>query len=85
MMNQLSNSEAKALKIFAGPTYRGMTRVAGSPAANWVDTVLSQGPGLARAIREFEASWKKMKATLKKDGGREFFIAAAKRRKALVE
>ena len=85
MMNQLSPVEAKALKGFAGPTYRGMTRVAGSPAANWADTVLSQGPGLDRAIREFESSWKKMKDALKKNGGRDFFTAAARRRKALVD
>ena len=85
MMNQLSVKEAKTLKAFAGPTYRGMTRVAGSPAANWVDTVLSQGAGLDRAIREFELSWKKMKAAMKKNGGREFFTAAAKRRIALME
>jgi prephenate dehydrogenase len=85
MMNQLSITEARRLEPFAGPTYRGMTRVAGSPAANWVDTVLTQGPGLDRAIREFEASWKKMRAALKKDGGRDFFSAAAKRRRALVE
>jgi len=84
MMNQLSTTEARRLKAFAGPTYRGMTRVAGSPAANWVDTVLSQGPGLDRAIREFENSWRKMKAALKKDGGREFFTAAAKRRRTLI-
>ncbi len=85
MMNQLSPAEAQALGAFAGPTYRGMTRVAGSPAANWADTVKTQGPGLGRAIREFEASWKKMKAALKKDGGRDFFTAAARRRKALVD
>ena len=85
LMNQWPEVKVKALAPFAGPTFHGMTRVAASPAENWADTVRTQGPALNAAIREFETSWRKMKAALKKQGGHHYFAAAARKRRLLAE